>query len=178
MTTVESAAGADAAERTEAANARDRVARGERVLSLSEAAERLRMKRSNAGKFLARRGVRPAFPKAQGYFYWLADIERVKAEREANRGQMAADARRRESALRGPVAEVERPRVPPEVAHLGAAQRVLLSELVRHPVAYPQDSRRFALLRLVRRGLAEELTGEAGRVFALTDRGRELAGWL
>jgi hypothetical protein len=39
-----------------------------------EAADLLHMKRSNVAKFLARRGVNPAFSKAQGYFWWESDI--------------------------------------------------------------------------------------------------------
>lgn len=154
---------------------RDRVEGGERLLSLSEAADVLKMKRPNVAKFLARRGIKPAVPKAQGYFWWAADIERAKREREADKARMAADAQRRESALHGRRRE---PSPPPELARLGRAQREVLSELLRHPIPRPQDARRFALLRLAKRGLAEELTGEAGSVFALTEQGRALAGHL
>ena len=37
-----------------------------RVLSLSEVAERLKMKRPNVAKHLKRHGITPAFAKAQG----------------------------------------------------------------------------------------------------------------
>lgn len=158
------------------ASPRERVAAGQKVLSLSEAAAVLGMKRPNVAKFLARRGVEPAFPKAQGYFWWEDDILRVKAEREADSARMAVDERRRRSALHGRPEE-EPP--PPELAHLGRTQREVLSELVLHPIPRPQDARRFALLRLVRRGLAEERdAGGGGSVFVLTEAGLALAGRL
>lgn len=146
-----------------------------RVLSLSEVAERLNMKRPNVAKFLARRGVSPAFEKAQGYFWWEADIERVKAEREADERRMAADAKRRESAVRG--RRVERDPVPPELARLGSTQKRLLGELLRRPVKPEVESDRFALRRLRGRGLVVTLDDAPG-TFALTDEGRSLAGQL
>lgn len=161
-------------ERAEGASARDRIAAGERVVSLSEAAERLRMKRPNVAKFLGRRGIEPAFPKAQGYFWWEADIERARREREADKARMAADARRRESALNGPPERPESP--PPEVARLGRTELLVLGELLRHPMPYPKDSRRFALRRLRRRGLVAQVPDES--TWQLSARGRELASWI
>jgi hypothetical protein len=158
-------------------NARDRVAAGERVLSLSEAADLLHMKRSNTGKFLRRRGVEPAFPKAQGYFYWAADIERVKAEREANEERMAADARRRESALNRTRGEVNTGPPPPEVERLGPAQRAVLSELVRKPLPVTGENR-FTIHRLRQRGLVDYVPGATPRTAQLTAEGGRLAGWL
>ncbi len=155
-------------------SARDRVAAGERVLSLSEAADVLHMKRPNVAKFLARRGIEPAFPKAQGYFWWVSDVERAKAEREADKERLAADERRRRSAIDGPPPPPESP--PPEVARLGRTERAVLAELLRHPIPYPKDSRRFALRRLRQRGLAVQVPAE--ETWQLSDRGRELAGWL
>jgi len=163
MTTVETAS-----------TARDRIESGERVVSLSEAADLLRMKRPNVAKFLARRGVEYAFPKAQGYFWWESDILRVKAEREADKARMAADEQRRSSALHGRPPEPERR--PPELAHLGETQRELALVLLRHPVPYPKDSRRFALRRLRQRGLVEEVPAES--VWQATPRLREIASWL
>lgn len=147
-----------------------------RVLSLSEAAERLRMKRSNTAKFLARRGIAPAFSKAQGYFWWEADIERVKAEREADKVRMAADERRRLAANRGR-AELARRPVPPELARLGHTQRALLSELLRHPVHQETDATRLAIRRLHARGLVEGVDGANG-TYQLTTSGRVAAGKL
>jgi hypothetical protein len=158
-----------------AASGQERIAAGERVLSLSEAADVLRMKRSNTAKFLARRGIEPAFPKAQGYFWWEVDVERARDEREADKARMAADARRRDSAIHG--RPPQEPPPPPELARLGAAQREILSELVRHPIPNPKDARRFALRRLAQRGLAERLPDDDG-VYVLTKRGRGLAGHL
>ena len=163
-----------ATERTERQNARMRVEAGERVVSLSEAADLLHMKRSNTAKFLARRGVEPAFPKAQGYFWWLADVERAKAEREADEARMAADRQRRETALNGPPPRPEQR--PPELAHLGRAQRDLALVLLRHPIPYPKDASRFALRRLRQRGLVEPVPG--AETWQATARLREIAGWL
>ena len=146
-----------------------------RVLSLSEVAARLNMKRPNVAKFLARRGIEPAFEKAQGYFWWEADIARVKAERETDPDRMEADARRRESALRG--RDGRTPPPPPELARLGASQRRLLGELVRRPVRPEVEADRFALRRLRQRGLAVTVDGEPG-TWALTADGRKLAGHL
>lgn len=144
-----------------------------RVLSLSEAADRLRMKRSNVAKFLARREVQPAFSKAQGYFWWEADIERVKAEREADEKRMAADERRRRAAVEG---GVQREPVPQEIARLGSTQRDLLLTMLRRPYATNGDAERLAMRRLVSRGLAEPVPGE--RAFQLTARARPLVGQL
>lgn len=159
---------------TAAPSARDRIASGERVLSLSEAADLLRMKRSNTAKFLARRGIEPAFPKAQGYFWWLADVERARQERDADTAQLEADARRRRSAIEGPPPRPDSP--PPEVARLGRTERAVLSELLRHPLPYPKDARRFALRRLRQRGLVVQVPDE--RTWQLSPRGRELASWI
>jgi hypothetical protein len=159
---------------TAARTARDRIETGERVVSLSEAADLLSMKRSNTAKFLARRGVEPAFPKAQGYFWWLADVERAKAEREQNKARMAADAQRRDSALNGRPPDPDPP--PPELARLGSAQRDLALVLLRHPVEYPKDARRFALRRLRQRGLVEPVPGAS--TWQATARLREIASWL
>jgi hypothetical protein len=158
----------------QATTMRDRIADGERVVSLSEAAELLRMKRPNVAKFLARRGVEPAFAKAQGYFWWLADVERAKAEREADEERMAVDARRRETAIHGRPPEPPPP--PPELSRLGETQRELALILLRHPVPYPKDARRFALRRLRQRGLAVQVPGE--ETWQATPRLREIAGWL
>jgi hypothetical protein len=157
----------------EAADARSRVATGERVLSLSECAERLRMKRSNVAKFLARRGVEPAFPKAQGYFWWASDIERVKAEREADERRMTADEKRRHAALHGR-AEARAEPPPPELRRIGATQRAVLSELLRRPVRPETDAERLALRRLRERGLVESVPGERG-VYQLNTVGRAAA---
>jgi hypothetical protein len=148
-----------------------------RVLSLSESAERLNMKRSNVGKFLARRNVQPAFSKAQGYFYWEADIDRVKAEREADKERMAADAKRRRSALAGHGKLQEVVSVPPELARLGATQRALLSELLRHPVKPETDAERLAMRRLRQRGFVSPVA-TAEDSFDLTVDGRTAAGHL
>jgi len=143
-----------------------------RVLSLSEASERLNMKRSNTSKFLARRRVEPAFSKAQGYFWWEADIDRVKAEREADKARMASDDKRRSAALKR--GQPEPP--PPELARLGATQRALLSELLRHPVTAEVDAERLALRRLRDRGLVEQMSGLSS--YQLSVAGRRLAAFL
>lgn len=160
---------------TEAApTARERVESGERVVSLSEAAAILGMKRPNTAKFLARRKIRPAFPKAQGYFYWLSEIEEAKRQRDADKAKLEADARRRSSALHGPPPAPVAP--PPEVARMGDRQREVARVLLRHPIPYPKDPSRFALRRLRLRGLAEQVPGEDA--WQATDRLRELAEWL
>jgi hypothetical protein len=146
-----------------------------RVLSLSEAAERLNMKRSNVAKFLARRGINPAFAKAQGYFWWEADIDRAKREREADRQRMAADAKRRRAAIHG--AEHTREPVPPEIARLGATQRRILKDMLRRPVHEQTDSTRLALRRLRERGLVEPIPGTRTH-YQLTQVGRAAAGRL
>lgn len=143
-----------------------------RVLSLSEAASRLNMKRSNVAKFLARRSVEPAFAKAQGYFWWEADIERVKAEREADKARMKADAKRRRAALKR-TGEVPVTVPPPELARLGERQKLMLGELLRHPVAPGDDATRLALRRLRDRGLVEKVQGTG--TYQLTTTGREAA---
>jgi hypothetical protein len=158
----------------DARRARDRVAAEERVVSLSEAAEILRMKRPNVAKFLARRGIEPAFPKAQGYFWWFADVDRARQERESDEAKMAADRQRRASAVNGPPARSEPP--PAEVAKLGPVERAVLSELLRRPIPYPKDSRRFALRRLRQRGLVVQVPAE--KTWQLSPRGRELASWV
>jgi hypothetical protein len=145
-----------------------------RVLSLSEAADLLRMKRSNVAKFLARRGVNPAFTKAQGYFWWEADILRVKEEREADTERMAADEKRRRAAVEG---GIHREPVPPEIARLGRTQRDLLQSMLRRPTTAASDKERLALRRLVSRGLVEPVPGERG-VHQLTSTARALAAQL
>lgn len=145
-----------------------------RVLSLSEAADVLHMKRSNVAKFLARRGVVPAFTKAQGYFWWEADIQRVKAEREADTTKMAADAKRRHAAVHG---GIERKVIPPELARLGATQRMLLTTMLRRPGVATSDAERLALRRLRERGLVEPVEGERG-TFQLVGRVRPLVSQL
>lgn len=148
----------------------------ERPLSLSEVAEILHMKRPNVAKFLARRGVEPAFAKAQGFFWWESDILKVKAEREADEERMAADAQRRRSAqarVRGEVpAEPPRPEV-----RLGERQTAVMLQLLRRPVA-PTDEVRFSLLRLAKRGLVERFEVDGVRRYRLTDEGRRVAGSL
>lgn len=146
-----------------------------RVLSLSEAAEVLHMKRPNVAKFLARRGVSPAIEKASGYFWWEADILRVKAEREADERRMGSDRRRRASALaRAAGGEAGREMPPPEIPRLGRTQRDLLTSMLRRPVVPTVDGpERFALRRLAQRGLATPIEGERG--FTLTDEGRRVA---
>lgn len=148
-----------------------------RLLSLSEVADVLHMKRPNVAKFLARRGVQPAYAKAQGYFWNADDIERVKAEREQDEARMAADRKRRASAVARQAGEVESEPPPPELARLGPTQRRLLGELARRPVKPEVEADRFALRRLRQRGLARDVADAAG-TFALTDDGARLAGLL
>lgn len=142
-----------------------------RVLSLSEAAERLNMKPPNVAKFLARREVKPALAKAQGYFWLESDIERVKGEREADEARMAADERRRRAALEG--AAPREPREPKP--RVGGHQADLLTTLLSKPVTPGSNAERLALRRLRLRGLVEAADDGA---FQLTDAGRELAGRL
>jgi len=144
----------------------------ERVYSLAEIADLLNMKRSNVAKFLARRGVQPKFAKAQGYLYDAAAIEHVKAEREGDAERMAADERRRQAALHGPL----RPPRPP-MPRLGATQRQVLEHLRARPGHYENDAVRLALMRLRTRGYAEPVPGERG-LWRLTPEGLDLAGRL
>lgn len=141
-----------------------------RVLSLSEAAERLGMKPPNVAKFLARRNVAPAFAKGQGYFWREEDIDRVKAEREADEARMAADEKRRRAALEGAQPREPRERKP----RVGGHQAELLNQLLRRPMAPGSNAERLALRRLRLRGLVKAEDG----MFQLTDAGRELAGQL
>lgn len=145
-----------------------------RVLSLSEAADRLHMKRSNVAKFLARRGVKPAFSKAQGYFWLESDIAHVKREREADKERMAADEKRRRAAIEG---GQRREPVPPEISRLGRTQRDLLLAMLRRPVTPDNDAERLAMRRLVQRGLAERIDGEGG-AHQPTNTARTLAAQL
>jgi len=103
-----------------------------------------------------------------------AERRREKAEREADEEKMRADRQRRESALNGRPEPA--PSRPPELAHLGKAQRDLALVLLRHPIPYPKDASRFALRRLRQRGLVEPVPGE--ETWQATARLREIAGWL
>lgn len=144
----------------------------DRVLSLSEVADLLDMKRPNVAKYLARKGIRPKFAKAQGYFWDAAEVERVKAEREADEELMAVNARRRAAALGNPLPPPERP-VPraPEAARLGPRQRELLLEMEQRPGTPIDDARRLVLRRLRLRGLVEPVPGER-KLYQLTEAGR------
>jgi hypothetical protein len=151
----------------------------ERVLSLSEVADLMDMKRPNVAKFLARKGVRPKFAKAQGYFWDAAEIERIKAEREADADLMAANERRRAAALGldAPPREEPEPARPPEAARLGPKQRELLLEMEQRPGIPVSDQRRLVLRRLRLRGLVEPVPGEA-KLYQLTDVGRRVVDAL
>lgn len=133
-----------------------------RVLSLTEAAARLKMKPPNVAKFLARRGVKPVLSKAQGYFWSEDDIERVKAAREQDTARMASDRRRRRGALQGHAA-----------SRLGQHQLALLPRLLRTPLTPATEAERHALRRLRERGLVKAV--RQGRAYELTPAGRELA---
>jgi hypothetical protein len=138
-----------------------------RVLSLSEVAARLRMKPSNVAKYLNRHGVRPAFEKSQGYFWWEAAIDEL-VERRA--GDTEAIEKRRRGALEGAA-----PRVPaPPRVRLGEHQRALMETMLRRPVPVTNNADRLALRRLRLRGLVEQLEGERElRAFKLTELGRQ-----
>jgi hypothetical protein len=145
-----------------------------RVLTLAEVATRLNMSRSNVAKFLARRDVSPWLKKAQGYFWREEDIERVKAEREADPERMAADERRRQAALRGPAPKPERLPVP----RLGPTQKAVLKAMRERPGSSGDgDATRMALMRMRERGLVEAVEGERG-LYSLTPLGLEVAGKL
>lgn len=133
-----------------------------RVLSLTEAAQRLKMKPPNVAKFLERRGVAPALAKAQGYFWREEDIERVKAEREADTKRMAEDRKRRRGALRGQ-----------SKTRLGPHQLALLPRLLRRPVRPADNAERLAIRRLRERGYVEPT--QDGRAYKLTAAGRAMA---
>lgn len=148
-----------------------------RVLTLSETADRLNMKRSNVAKFLARRGVQRAFAKRVGYFWYEDAIDQVKAEREADEERMAADERRRESALRRADGQPAPEPVRTPSVRLGRTQRDLMEELRERPARPSNDARRLALRRLRERGLVENTPGERG-LYQLTDSGLEVAGQL
>lgn len=146
------------------------------VLSLSQVADRLGMKRPNVSKFLTRRGVRPYLKKASGYFWRADEIDRVKAEREADERQMAADRQRRDSALRRSGREPE-PTVHPGAERLGDRQKAVLRALASRPLKSDGEAMRAAFRRLSERGLVEPVRGEQG-VFALTSKGQEVAASL
>jgi hypothetical protein len=154
--------------------AEERLAQGDRPLSLSECATLLNMRRPNVAKFLARRNVEPAFPKASGYFWWESDVKRVKEERESDPARMAADERRRESARRRAAGEVAPVEEPEEQVRLGKTQRDLMLTMLRRPVEQT-DANRFSLLRLRKRGYCERI--ESGR-WALTSEGRRVAAGI
>lgn len=148
-----------------------------RVVSLSEIATLLGMKRSNVAKFLARRGIAPAIEKAQGYFWWADEIEKVKAEREADTAKLEADRKRRATALRGRAPEPEV--LPPALKRMGARERSMLAELMLRPVTPRSDaSRRAALRRLSDRGLCQVIPGSTPITYALTSKGAEAGGAL
>lgn len=145
-----------------------------RVMSLSEVADLMDMKRPNVAKFLARRGVRPMFAKAQGYFWDAAEVERVKAEREADDDLMAANERRRAAALGLEMPpRPEEPQRMPEAARLGPRQRELLQEMEQRPGTPVDDAQRLVLRRLRLRGLVEPVPGER-KLYQLTDLGRRV----
>lgn len=148
-----------------------------RVLSLAEVAERLDMKRPNVAKYLARHGIEPAFAKASGYLWHEADIERIKAEREANAEKLAADQRRREGALRNVDGNNAAPVPPAAALRLGRTQREVLARLAERPVRAENDAVRLALRRLRERGLVSAVPGERG-LYGLTDEGRSAASAL
>lgn len=148
-----------------------------RVLSLAEVADRLDMKRPNVAKFLARHNVAPAYKKASGYFWHEADIERIKAQREADTERMAADARRREAALRRNHNEVVTPVPPAAALRLGRTQREVMERLAQRPIRAENDAVRLALRRLRERHLVESVAGERG-LYALTDEGRSAVAGL
>jgi hypothetical protein len=149
-----------------------------RVLSLAEVADRLDMKRPNVAKFLARHGIEPAFAKASGYLWFEEDIERIKAQREADAERLAADQRRREAALRRNQNTVEPAPVPPAAAiRLGRTQREVLERLAQRPVRAENDAVRLAMRRLRERHLVAAVPGERG-LYALTDEGRSAAAAL
>jgi hypothetical protein len=151
----------------------------ERVLSLSEVAELMDMKRPNVAKYLARKGIRPKFVKAQGYLWDAAQIERLKAEREADAELMAANERRRASALglAPPPRDEPGPARLPEAARLGPRQKELLLWLESRPAAPVDDKRRLVLRRLRLRGLVEPVPGER-KLYQLTELGMRIAGEL
>jgi hypothetical protein len=144
-----------------------------RVLSLSEIADLMDMKRPNVAKWLARKGIQPKFAKAQGYFWDADEVERAKAEREADEELMAVNARRRAAALGNPLPPPERPvsTTPPEAARLGPRQKELLLEMEQRPGVPVDDARRLVLRRLRLRGLVEAVPGER-KLYQLTDAGR------
>ena len=145
-----------------------------RVLSLSEVAERLSMKRPNVAKHLTRHGIAPAFAKAQGYFWWEADIEKHRKEREANKKKMAADAARRRSALRNR-GLAENGAGP----NLGPTERELLAALRQRPMQPDNDRVRSGLRRLRLRGYVSRVPGMAAEHwYELTPEGRTVAGRL
>jgi hypothetical protein len=174
---------------------RERVEAGERLLSLSEVAAILKMKRPNTAKFLVRRGIKPAMEKASGYFWWEADILRVKKEREADTERMASDAKRRAAALRRINGEAATESQHQEMVdaltavdgraadaaakpvRLGKTQKAVLLELLRHPITDPDDSQRLALRRLKPLGYVESMDDATGKkkVWVLTDEGRREA---
>ena len=163
--------------REEEGTPRERIASGEQVLSLSQIGDRLAMKRSNVAKFLARRGILPAFPKAQGYFWWESDIEAVRKEREADEEKMSADEKRRRAAL----ARVDgKPRRDAKLPKgIGPTQATLLRELMARPRVPATRAEGEAFRRLKARGLANFiLDGDGRRVWRLTPAGFRVASRL
>jgi hypothetical protein len=155
---------------------RERVESGEKLLSLSEIATVMRMKKANVARYLARHGIDPAMAKAAGYWWWESDILRVKAEREADTKQMASNERRRESAVKG---EQQNGGLPAKYWRLGAAQRKQLVELLRRPVSPTIEAHRLALRRLEPWGLVEsEQDVDKVTWYSLTDEGRKVAALL
>lgn len=144
------------------------------VLSNNQVAARLQMKRPNVSKFLMRRGIRPAAKKAHGYFWSVEDVERVKVEREADEAQMAADRKRRETALRRQGGEPE-PEVHPAAARLGERQQAVLRALRERPLKSTNEATRAAFRRLSERGLVHQIEEGA---WALTILGQDVAATL
>lgn len=147
------------------------------LLSLSAVAKRLQMKPSNVAKFLARRGIKPDYKKAQGHLWREDKIEAVKAEREADAAKMEADRKRREAALARSRGSAAPPAATTPALKLGTRQQLLLAILVRHPVRADNEATRSALRRLRERALVEPIPGDP-QTWQLTDRGWEAAGLL
>ncbi len=148
------------------------------VVGVSEAATILvGMQRSNVANFLDRRITPYAVrPDGRGKLWRREDVERVKAEYDADEAKVAADNRRRASA-RGepsPPRPAPEPREPRVV--IGPRQRLAMELMVDGPLVPTEyveaDQLRTAIWRLAERGFVR-VVEDSPRSYALTEEGRE-----
>ena len=140
-----------------------------RVMTLTEIADYLDMRRSNVRKFLERRDIHPAFEKRSGSLWDAEDIKRVKRERDGDERRQH-DEVRRATALE---TAARRAQMDPDIERMG---RSMKNELLRlylyRRVTTDVPAEVAALRRLKARGFVRTWPGN---VYGLTTLGRRAA---